>query len=298
MYDRQEDQIRIIQNECCRSPTAPACSRAAGRSRWSRRGGAVADRGQPRYVVLDVTFRLAAAGAVRAGEVRRAGGRARRRRWGSRRASARSAPPCSRSAPARAWCSTPATRTPAARAPSSPTRCITAGELAAVEAAAAARGAGQVPRYDAGDGLVKVPGRLADRARRLRQGLRRPRPGARLLQAHPRPGQRGQRDHRRPARAGPRDRLRRPRRLRRHPDPGTDPHRRHPLARSPCPALTRCVSTAYCRPNASHGDGSATAAGRTGQPGVDAGQQAGAGVRRGGGAANRHRGPARPARPA
>jgi UDP-N-acetylmuramate dehydrogenase len=30
-------------------------------------------------------------------------------------------------------------------------------ELAQVEAAAAARGAGQVPRYDAGDGLVKVP---------------------------------------------------------------------------------------------------------------------------------------------
>jgi UDP-N-acetylmuramate dehydrogenase len=34
---------------------------------------------------------------------------------------------------------------------------LTAGELAHVEAAAAASGAGQVPRFDAGDGLVKVP---------------------------------------------------------------------------------------------------------------------------------------------
>lgn len=34
---------------------------------------------------------------------------------------------------------------------------LTTGELAQVEAAAAAHGAGQVPRYDAGEGLVKVP---------------------------------------------------------------------------------------------------------------------------------------------
>ncbi len=34
---------------------------------------------------------------------------------------------------------------------------ITAEEFAGVEAAAAARGAGQVPRYPAGEGLVKVP---------------------------------------------------------------------------------------------------------------------------------------------
>jgi UDP-N-acetylmuramate dehydrogenase len=34
---------------------------------------------------------------------------------------------------------------------------LTAGELAHVEAAAAADGIGQVPRFDAGDGLVKVP---------------------------------------------------------------------------------------------------------------------------------------------
>ena len=34
---------------------------------------------------------------------------------------------------------------------------ITTEELAAVEAAAAARGVGPVPRYPAGEGLVKVP---------------------------------------------------------------------------------------------------------------------------------------------
>ena len=116
----------IVPNECCTFAYRTSLFKS-GRpeSLVSWPGGAVGGRepaGQPRYVVLDVTFRLAQAAAVRAGEVRRAGGRARRRRWGSRRASARSAPPCSRSAPARAWCSTPATRTPAAPAPSSPTR--------------------------------------------------------------------------------------------------------------------------------------------------------------------------------
>jgi UDP-N-acetylmuramate dehydrogenase len=34
---------------------------------------------------------------------------------------------------------------------------LTTGELAQVEVAAVAAGAGRVPRYDAGDGLVKVP---------------------------------------------------------------------------------------------------------------------------------------------
>ena len=127
--------------------------------------------------------------------------------------------------------------------------------------AAAARGAGQVPRYPAGDGPGQGSRRLADRALRLRQGLRCPRPGPRLVQAHPRARQRGRGHDRRSPRAGPRDRRGRPRRLRRHPDPRAHPGRRHPLTRSPLvparparpyasPELIRIARRRYASPDA------------------------------------------------
>jgi UDP-N-acetylmuramate dehydrogenase len=61
VYDRQEDQIRVIPNASCRFSYRTSLFKS-GRpeSLVSRRGDAPsAAAGQPRYVVLDVTFRLA-----------------------------------------------------------------------------------------------------------------------------------------------------------------------------------------------------------------------------------------------
>ena len=119
--------------------------------------------------------------------------------------------------------------------------------LAAVEAAARARcGPGtRVPRFEAGNGLVKVPAAWLIERAGLHPGLqpRRRRPD--LLQAHPRPGQRRRRHHRRAPVPGPRDPRRRPRHLRRHPRPRAHPHQHHPLTPPrplppyPCPAALR-----------------------------------------------------------
>jgi UDP-N-acetylmuramate dehydrogenase len=158
VYDRQEDQIRDIPNECCGfsyrtslfksgrpeslvSPSAGSLSRAAG---------------QPRYVVLDVTFRLARQSLstpVRyaelaaelgvgmgeqagVGEVRAAVLKIRARKG----MVLNPGDPDTRSAGS--FFTNPV---------------VTAQELAVVEAAAAARGAGPVPRYPAGKGRAKIP---------------------------------------------------------------------------------------------------------------------------------------------
>ena len=213
VYDRRDDQILVLGNEDCSFAYRTSLFKSTG----------------ARYVVLDVTFRLArqalslpvkyaelaaelgvALGeGAGVGEVRSAVLKIRARKG----MVLSPGDPDTRSAGS--FFTNP---------------IITAADFAAVEAAAAARAAGPVPKLRCGDRPGEGPGRLADRARRLRQGLRRPLPGPRLLQAHPGPGQHRRRDHGGPARPGPRDRLRRPLRLRRHPDPGADPHRRHPLA--------------------------------------------------------------------
>jgi len=197
VYDRREHQVRVVQNEWCSfsyrsslfkdgrpeslipwpggaagrsagQPGAgePGAGQVAGRLGAGQPGaGQVAGRlgagqggagGQARFVVLDVTFRLARqplSAPVRydqlaaelgvgmgeqasAGEVRAAVLKIRARKG----MVLSPGDPDTRSAGS--FFTNPV---------------LTAGELARVEAAAAARGAGQVPRYDAGDGLVKVP---------------------------------------------------------------------------------------------------------------------------------------------
>jgi UDP-N-acetylmuramate dehydrogenase len=162
VYDRQDNQIRIIPNELCRfayrnslfksgrpeslvswpdGPAAAAASRPAG---------------QPRHVVLDVTFRLARqpqstpvkyaelaaelgiemGEQAGASEVRSAVLKIRARKG----MVLNPGDPDTRSAGS--FFTNPV---------------ITAGEFARLEAAAAARGAGTVPRYGAGEGRVKVP---------------------------------------------------------------------------------------------------------------------------------------------
>jgi UDP-N-acetylmuramate dehydrogenase len=139
-YDRRDDQILVLGNEDCSFAYRTSLFKATG----------------ARYVVLDVTFRLArqalslpvkyaelaaelgvALGeGAGVGEVRAAVLKIR-----SRKGMVLSpGDPDTRSAGS--FFTNP---------------IITAADFAAVEAAAAARAAGPVPKYDAGAGLVKVP---------------------------------------------------------------------------------------------------------------------------------------------
>jgi UDP-N-acetylmuramate dehydrogenase len=158
VYDRQNDQIRIIPNELC------AFSYRTSLFKSGRPEALVAPRdgspsraaGQPRYVVLDVTFRLprrslsapvrytelAAELGIELGEqavvseVRAAVIKIRSRKG----MVLNPGDPDTRSAGS--FFTNPV---------------LTAAEFAHVEAVAAGRGAGPVPGYPAGRGLVKVP---------------------------------------------------------------------------------------------------------------------------------------------
>jgi UDP-N-acetylmuramate dehydrogenase len=158
VYDRQADQIRIIPNDGCRFSYRTSLFKS-GRPEAliSLPGGSRSPAaGQPRYVVLDVTFRLrrqslsapvkyaelaaelgiemgeqAAAGEVRAAVIKIRSRKGMVLNPGD---------PDTRSAGS--FFTNPV---------------ISAEQFAAVESAATARGAGPVPRYPAGAGLVKVP---------------------------------------------------------------------------------------------------------------------------------------------
>ncbi|MGH3299531.1 MAG: UDP-N-acetylmuramate dehydrogenase, partial [Trebonia sp.] len=158
VYDRQEDQIRVIPNEGCRFSYRTSLFKS-GRPEAlvSLPGGTRSSAaGQPRYVVLDVTFRLrrqslsapvkyaelAAELGVEMGEQAAVGEvRAAVIKIRSRKGMVLNpGDPDTRSAGS--FFTNPV---------------ITADEYARVEAVATARGAGQVPKYPAGRGLVKVP---------------------------------------------------------------------------------------------------------------------------------------------
>jgi UDP-N-acetylmuramate dehydrogenase len=158
VYDRQEDRIKVIQNERCGFSYRTSLFKS-GRPESlisSPDGSPRAAAGQPRYVVLDVTFRLvrqslstpvkyaelaAELGVgmgeqASVGEVRAAVLKIRARKG----MVLNPGDPDTRSAGS--FFTNPV---------------ITAEELAVVEAAADARGVGPVPRYPAGDGRAKVP---------------------------------------------------------------------------------------------------------------------------------------------
>ena len=158
VYDRQEDQIRIIPNEGCRFSYRTSLFKSGRPEAVVSLPGSTpsAAAGQPRYVVLDVTFRLmrqslsapvkyaelaselgiepgeqAAVGEVRAAVIKIRSRKGMVLNPGD---------PDTRSAGS--FFTNPV---------------ITAEEFAVVETAAAASEAGQVPHYPAGGGLVKVP---------------------------------------------------------------------------------------------------------------------------------------------
>ena len=158
VYDRQEDQIRLIPNEGCRFSYRTSLFKSGRPEALVSLPGSARSQtaGQPRYVVLDVTFRLvrqSLSAPVRyaelaaelgvelgeqaaVGEVRAAVVKIRSRKG----MVLNPGDPDTRSAGS--FFTNPV---------------LTAEEFAGVETAAAARAAGQVPRYPAGEGLVKVP---------------------------------------------------------------------------------------------------------------------------------------------
>jgi UDP-N-acetylmuramate dehydrogenase len=158
VYDRQEDQIRLIPNEGCRFSYRTSLFKSGRPEALVSLPGSARSQtaGQPRYVVLDVTFRLvrqslsapvryaelAAELGVELGEQAAVGEvRAAVIKIRSRKGMVLNpGDPDTRSAGS--FFTNPV---------------LTAEEFAGVETAAAARGAGQVPRYPAGAGLVKVP---------------------------------------------------------------------------------------------------------------------------------------------
>ena len=158
VYDRQEDQIRLIPNEGCRFSYRTSLFKSGRPEALVSLPGSARSQTavQPRYVVLDVTFRLvrqslsapvryaelAAELGVELGEQAAVGEvRAAVIKIRSRKGMVLNpGDPDTRSAGS--FFTNPV---------------LTAEEFAGVETAAAARGAGQVPRYPAGEGLVKVP---------------------------------------------------------------------------------------------------------------------------------------------
>lgn len=164
VYDRREGNIKVIPNDSClfayrtslfKSGRPESLTGPRGGEPGSR-GGAPATAAAPRYVVLDVTFRLprqrlsapvryaelaaelgvAAGDRAPAGEVRAAVIKIRSRKG----MVCDPGDPDTRSAGS--FFTNPV---------------VTAEAFAGVEAAARARGTGPVPRYPAGEGMVKVP---------------------------------------------------------------------------------------------------------------------------------------------
>ena len=140
VYDRREDQVLVIGNEDCSFAYRTSLFKSTG----------------ARYVVLDVTFRLAAQALslpVKYPELAAELGVALGERAGV--GEVRSAVLKIRARKGMVLSpGDPDTRS-AGSFFTNP--IITAADFAAVEAAAAAGAAGPVPSYDAGDGLVKVP---------------------------------------------------------------------------------------------------------------------------------------------
>jgi UDP-N-acetylmuramate dehydrogenase len=183
VYDRRENRIRIIPNDLCAFAYRTSLFKS-GRpeSVVSWPGGSSAGAPQPRHVVLDVTFRLArqslstpvkyaelaaelgvAMGEqAGAGEVRSAVLKIRARKG----MVLSPGDPDTRSAGS--FFTNPV---------------LSAGEFAGVEAVAADRGTGPVPRFPAGDGLVKIPAAWLIEHSGFAKGYGAPRP-ARVSSKH------------------------------------------------------------------------------------------------------------------
>jgi UDP-N-acetylmuramate dehydrogenase len=158
VYDRQEDQIRIIPNESCRfsyrtslfksgRPEALVSLPSGTRSQAA---------GQPRYVVLDVTFRLARqplSAPVRYAELASELGV----EMGEQAAVSEVRAAVIKIRSRKGMVLNPGDPDTRSAGSFFTNPVITAEEFAGVERAATARGVAPVPRFPAGEGRVKVP---------------------------------------------------------------------------------------------------------------------------------------------
>ena len=158
VYDRQDDQVKVIPNEFCQFAYRTSLFKSGQPESLVAPGNGASPRavGQPRYLVLDVTFRLprqplsapvryaelAAELGIQLGEQAAVGEvRAAVIKIRSRKGMVLNpGDPDTRSAGS--FFTNPV---------------ITAGAFAGVERAAAASGLTSVPHYPAGDGMIKVP---------------------------------------------------------------------------------------------------------------------------------------------
>jgi UDP-N-acetylmuramate dehydrogenase len=140
VYDRTDDRIVVLGNEDCSFAYRTSLFKSTG----------------ARYVVLDVTFRLAAQALslpVKYAELAAELGLALGERAGVGEVRAEVLKIRAR----KGMVLSPGDPDTRSAGSFFTNPIITAAEFAAVEAAAAARAAGPVPKYDAGAGLVKVP---------------------------------------------------------------------------------------------------------------------------------------------
>ena len=140
VYDRHDHVIKVIRNEACQF---------SYRSSLFKRGG-------PRYVVLGATFRLARqpqSAPVRYAELAAELGVELGERAGTGEVRAAVVKIRAR----KGMVLNPGDPDTRSAGSFFTNPVITEADLARVEAAASARGAGPVPRFPAGDGLVKVP---------------------------------------------------------------------------------------------------------------------------------------------
>jgi UDP-N-acetylmuramate dehydrogenase len=169
VYDRREHQVSTAANEWCSfsyrgslfksgrpESLIPWPGGAAGRAAGQGGAGQPWAGGQPRYVVLDVTFRLARqplSAPVRYAELAAELGVG----MGEQASAAEVRAAVLKIRARKGMVLNPGDPDTRSAGSFFTNPVLTAGELAQVEAAAAAHGSGQVPRYDAGEGLLKVP---------------------------------------------------------------------------------------------------------------------------------------------
>jgi UDP-N-acetylmuramate dehydrogenase len=158
VYDRQEDQIRIIPNESCRFSYRTSLFKS-GRPEAliSLPGGTRSQAaGQPRYVVLDVTFRLerqSLSAPVRYAELASELGV----EMGERAAVGEVRAAVIKIRSRKGMVLNPGDPDTRSAGSFFTNPVITAEEFAGVESVATARGVGPVPHFPAGEGRVKVP---------------------------------------------------------------------------------------------------------------------------------------------
>jgi UDP-N-acetylmuramate dehydrogenase len=154
VYDRQDHQIRVMPNEACAFSYRTSLFKS-GRPEALITAPSLA-LGQPRHVVLDVTFRLARqplSAPVRYAELAAELGVA----MGEQASAAEVRAAVIKIRARKGMVLNPGDPDTRSAGSFFTNPVITAAELDRVEAAAAARGIAQVPHFPAGDGLVKVP---------------------------------------------------------------------------------------------------------------------------------------------